>query len=234
MSPHIDDIFLSLYSFITSDFRNERIVAVNAFSTTDHLNQVPKEPYSASSIRMNEELRFAKHLSTKGIDYRPVFLGLQDASLELAPGARESWRNHHKLDQWGEDLVRKRFDVGSDMVIRCLIRQFGSSHVYFPVGIGHVDHVFLGRVGRTAEEHNVSFYMDVPYSSDYPGLKEIKRSFGLKDFQTKRKRLNHKERMYLFSKLFPSQSNPETLDRIRKAGCLGECVFSEPTAHCDD
>jgi hypothetical protein len=181
LSPHLDDIFLSLYATLVSGKLGENIIGVNFFTSSDSMVSTNvKTTFSTivktSLIRMSEELEFSRALFLQGINYLPVFAGLKDASIEkyyrfIAAGAigrlstggvrGAALRLYDRMvSSYAKELIARE-------AIAPLLRQFRGSirRVLLPMGVGtHIDHGVIAHMARELQTGaKLGVYAEIPY-----------------------------------------------------------------------
>ncbi len=244
LSPHIDDAFLSVGSLMGSGVLGRNIIGVNVFTLSDSAADTrTKTDFSVvartSNTRIEEELRFAEHLSARKINYIPTFLGLKDAALDsyyshIASSSirylpAEGIRKMAKAMQSG--YVDKRMkELGLKQLIDSIVMCFRNVSVVAPLGIGdHIDHAMLRAYADSLDDKfRVGLYADIPYVYHY-GLSSFTdlKLVAPRDFTTyDRKGFNAAEKNRMFKSIYRSQydsSVMEAFEEISKNG--GETVF---------
>ncbi|MDE1856700.1 MAG: hypothetical protein KGH98_01295 [Candidatus Micrarchaeota archaeon] len=240
ISPHMDDVFLSLYRHIVSGSLGSNIVGINIFSLTDsrvdtNTGTSFRSVRATSLERMKEEIAFSDHLADKGIDYIPAFVGVKDAALYSYYQFIAS-RHIGKLGA----VARKPYDryiaaryakIGIDSIIQPILKQYGRSvaNIVVPLGIGdHIDHMMLRRSTIKAEAPRLGMFCDMPYTYQY-GFDTVEKlraaaPTGYNEYTVRKGDAAQKARA--FARLFPSQSDRKTERLILGAErATGEVVF---------
>lgn len=240
VSPHMDDVFLSLYRHIVSGALGSNIVGVNIFSLTDSRVDTNsgtsfRSVRETSLERMKEELAFSDHLADNGIDYIPAFAGIKDAALysyyqfiasrhvgKLGPIARKPY------DRYIDARYAK---IGIDSILQPILKQYGRSvrNIVVPLGIGdHIDHMMLRRATLSSEAPMLGMFCDIPYTYQY-GFNTVEKlraaaPNGYKEYTIRKGEGAQKAKA--FARLFPSQSDKRTEKLILGAErTTGEVVF---------
>jgi hypothetical protein len=244
LSPHIDDAFLSLGSSIESGALGRNIIAVNVFTLSDSRiitkTRTDFSVVAATSIeRMQEELAFADYLSTKRINYIPIFLGLKDAALDsyyshiASSGIRHlpSAKIKEMATHMQGNYIRKRMQqLHLKQLIDPIIMVFRNATLLAPLGIGdHIDHALLrAYAAGLSNKLRVGLYADIPYIYHY-GLSSFEklRAFAPKRFAVHDvKTFKAIEKNRLFKSFYKSQYDQNALKAFReisKSG--GETIF---------
>jgi len=244
LSPHIDDVLLSLSSMIESGKLGNNILAVNVFTITDSsTNTVDKSDFAAVSktsiARIKEEIKFADYLAVKKINYMPVLLGLKDAAID-AYYTHVASRSINKLPSltlqklakyFQNDLVRARIKkLNLKELLDSIIAQYKVNAVIATIGIGdHFDHVALrAYVNGLDEKIRIGLYADIPYVYDYKINSPNKlRQFVPANFINYDKRIfDPAQKNKLFNSIYKSQHDPKMLKELEWISKgLGETVF---------
>lgn len=247
LSPHLDDVFLSLNEHITSGALGKNIVCINFFTSSDSLVDTKTALSFASvsrvtKIRSAEELGFAEHLSKKGVNYIPLFLGMQDAALSgyykfIATTVMGKMPKlplvKSILTKAQERRIEKEYErLQIQEIAKTLLARFGKNvdKVLVPMGIGdHIDHILISKVAtRLTGKGKVGVYCDIPYAY-YSGNKTAAQLHAHvpKGFDNASiKKFDSKERIRLFKKLYPSQYDKGADSAIETIAKMpGEVVF---------
>jgi len=247
LSPHMDDIFLSLNSFISAGELGKNVIGINVFTLTDSLVDTNVKlnfgVLSSTSLeRLKEEVEYSAYLKGRRINYLPIFLGFKDAAVEtyyryIAGKKIRSLPSVLGIDEKARRLQWKyaadRYEqLGIGNAIKQVMAQFDGSvdEVLAPIGIGdHIDHMML-RVfaDRSLSDFKVGLYADIPYIQEYgyntvEKLKSVvPRSFKRYD----RKSFDAAGKNRLFRRIYRSQYESgmmRVLDEI--ANTTGEVIF---------
>ncbi|MGD0728658.1 MAG: PIG-L family deacetylase [Candidatus Micrarchaeaceae archaeon] len=237
LSPHMDDVFLSLNSAIVSHKLGTNIIAINVFTATDSLVKTNvksdfKALANASLTRMKEELSYSDNLKTKKISYLPLFLGFKDAAVDtyyqfiLAKQLK-------KAKIIGDKYVKKRAEeLMFEEAIGSIMGQLESNIQYIlaPMGIGdHLDHIMLRNFAESlANDFRIGLYADIPYISEYNynSIQKLKSAVP-KSFSTYDKiSFNAKEKTSLFKKMYASQYDSGIVKQLKDIEtATGEVIF---------
>jgi len=141
VSPHIDDVYLSLSETIIRRNLGSNIIALNVFTTTNYLghkdkNKDFKHVSLATSTRIREELGFSDFLYHRNINYLPLFLGFNDSCLEEDTFIRKE-SNYY--------IMRRIKKIKLVSQLKTTLNKFQEIEVLlFPMGLGnHLDHLTL-------------------------------------------------------------------------------------------
>ena len=246
LSPHMDDAFLSLDSFLRSGKLGSSIVAVNVFTLTDsevrtNVRTDFNSMMSTSAKRMREELTYSEYLSDSGISYMPVFLGFKDAAVDtyyrfiagkkinsLPKGIGSVARVNHMI------YVSKLYDrLGIEGSLVPIIRQLGHvNKLLAPIGIGdHIDHMLLRRfVDKAGNGLGVSigYYADIPYINEYgyDSIEKLRKVLPRAVHSHETMSFDPIKKTALFRKLYGSQYDSSIGKDIRAiARSTGEAIF---------
>jgi hypothetical protein len=247
LSPHLDDIFLSLYSTIVSGKLGRNIIGVNFFTSTDstvatNVDTTFTTIVETSLIRMREELDFSSLLLSRRINYLPVFLGLKDASVGKYYGFIASGVLGKLPDKAGmRSLALKIYakmaaDYSNELniweALKPLLKQFKSNirSIVAPMGVGtHIDHGVVAHSAlHSASAINFGFYAEIPYTYISGNISVDKLHVKApKDFtKLMLTKFDPREKDRLFKKLYGSQYEGRTSKAIFEVGeKLGEIVF---------
>ncbi len=246
LSPHMDDIFLSLNSIICSGTVDRNIIGINVFTMTDSAVRTNVEPNfasisSTSTIRMNEEVAYSKYLKRSHINYVPIFLGFKDAAVDtyyrfiagkkissLPKSIGSVARSAHT------GYVSKLYDrLGLEGSLIPIIRQFGRvDKLLAPIGIGdHIDHMLLRRFADKVGEDlgaRVGYYADIPYIHEcgYDSVEELKKALPKGCHANETMGFDPIKKTALFRRLYGSQydsSIGKDLGAIARS--TGEAIF---------
>ncbi|MDE1870259.1 MAG: PIG-L family deacetylase [Candidatus Micrarchaeota archaeon] len=246
-SPHLDDAFLSLYEHISSGALGKNIVCVNFFTASDSLVDT-KTTLSFASVakvtrtRSFEELEFSEHLSKKGINYLPVFLGMQDAALSdyYKFIASSLMRRIPRLPIFKNVLsAKQRKHIENEYerlhlqeVVKALLARFGKNidRILIPMGVGeHIDHILISKIAtRHTLKGKVGVYCDIPYAyySGYTTAAQLHERVPKGFDNASIKKFDSQERIGLFRKLYPSQYDKGSDGAIEIISKMpGEVVF---------
>ncbi len=246
LSPHMDDVFLSLNSLIEAKALGGNIIGMNVFTLTDSLVDTNERSdfgtlASTSLTRLKEEVDYSHYLKRKGINYMPLFLGMKDAAMDTyyryiagkavrsVPkllGLQGRAREHHRK------YVEARY---SELKIRdalhSAISQFSSiSAIVAPIGVGdHIDHMMLRHYAETvSNDFRIGLYADIPYICEYGLMSQEALKLLLPDgFDTHESiSFDPSSKNSLFRKLYKSQYDGKTLAAFRQiAKRTGEIIF---------
>jgi len=246
ISPHLDDVLLSLYATLLSGKLGKNIIGITFFTSTDSsINTKAKTDFSTiaetSVLRMEEELNFSRLLAKHGINYLPVFLGLKDAAIDKyykfiaggavgkLPGGAVKGAAMRVYMKMVEDEARK---LNISSMLAPLLTQFkhNITRVIVPMGVGtHLDHnVVRQAVTEFGDSARVGLYAEIPYVSMTNRLSVEKlRSSLPKDFtEVMITKFDPKGKDAAFKKLYSSQYEERTREAIFAAGkSLGEVIF---------
>ncbi|HVA83186.1 MAG TPA: hypothetical protein VNF06_03420 [Candidatus Aquilonibacter sp.] len=247
LSPHLDDVFLSLNEHISSGALGKNIVCINFFTSSD--SQVDtKTALSFASVsrvtkmRSAEELGFADYLSRKGVNYIPLFLGMQDAALSgyykfIATTVMGKMPKlplvKTLLTKTQETRIEKEYErLQIQEMAKTLLARFGKNvdKVLIPMGVGeHIDHILVSKLAtKLTGKGRVGVYCDIPYAY-YSGFKtaaqlhmHVPKGFDSASV----KKFDAKERIGLFKKLYPSQYDKGADNAIEAVAKMpGEVIF---------
>lgn len=240
LSPHVDDVFLSLYDHIVSGSLGRNITCINFFTASDSTVKTRTglsfgSVADASTTRMMEELRFSEHLASKEISYLPSFLGLRDAALNdyyrfIFSGAASKYtkrpvRSMHSLNGYYNML-----DLPT--VVERLIAQYkrNVSAIMMPMGLSsHRDHMLFTRLNEELDSNvRVGLYCDIPYiyKFGYNSVEKLKQLAPDGYAKITTKNADAAAKIRAFRSIYPSQydrSMRDALDGISKT--TGEVVF---------
>lgn len=151
ISPHIDDAFLSVQSFIVDSLASVKIVDVFSISNFSLLN-IPPLQEEITLLRKQEEIRLASYF--RGIDV--FFLDLPDCLLR---GYTTPWISDVKKILFKEKLIINK-------LYRLISQIEYDGLMLFPLSVAnHVDHIICQIVGNQflAKGFEVGFYIEIPY-----------------------------------------------------------------------
>ncbi len=246
LSPHLDDIFLSLYATLSSGKLGKNIIGVNFFTATDstvstNVDTTFSTIAKTSRLRMGEEIEFSKNLFLHEINYLPVFLGLKDASIEkyykfIASGAigRLSGGGVKaaalKLyDKMVENYARELTVLDA---IAPLLRQFRSNikRIVVPMGVGtHIDHGVIAYTIRELDSSaKLGVYAEIPYVylSGNMTLDRLRKKSPAGFSEAMVTPFDPAEKDRLFRKIYGSQYEKRMREAIFATGRdLGEVIF---------
>jgi hypothetical protein len=245
LSPHIDDVFLSLGTLIEAGKLGRSIIGVNVFTATDSTSTVStRSDFSTvarvSTRRMAEELRLADHFSRKNLSYMPVFLGLKDAAIgayyENIAGrsirAMPSLIKGYAKKVSAAYVSKRMAETNIAAILDNLLLQFGKNvrAVVAPVGIGdHIDHMMLRAYAeRLSSRMMVGLYADVPYIYHYvPLTLDGIRTMLPKGFHSYDQGLfDSASKTRLFNSIYKSQRDAAMLGALKAISrSVGETVF---------
>lgn len=245
LSPHIDDAFLSLCSFIESGKVGRNILSLNVFTLSDSRIKTNTETgfsaiVSTSIERELEELEFAKYLTSKGINYIPVFLGMKDAIIDtyynyitgkginsLPKILRGRARSIHR------SFAQKRMrELKLKELIDSFLTQFKSNVdlLLAPIGIGdHIDHMMLRKYAESlGKSLKLGLYADIPYTYQYGIMSDegLKTNLPKGVFKLQSQNFDPKKKDRLFRLIYKSQydsNSSKAFKSISKNG--GEKIF---------
>jgi hypothetical protein len=245
LSPHLDDIFLSLYATMLSGKLGKNIIGITFFTSTDSSIRTKAETdfstiAETSVMRMEEELSLSRILAKKGINYLPVFLGLKDAAIEnyymfIAGGALGKLPGGAVKDTamgvYRKMVADEAIKLDAKSMLAPLFSQFKQNitRVLAPMGVGtHLDHNVVSQAaiefGGSAQK---GVYAEIPYVSMTDKLSVEKLRPGLpKDFtDVMVTKFDAREKDLLLKKLYSSQYERRTKDAIFASQSLGEVIF---------
>lgn len=247
LSPHLDDIFLSLYATIVSGKLGNNIIGVNFFTASDssistNVNTSFNTIVRVSVGRMQEEIGFSRLLLSRKINYLPVFLGLKEASVEryykfiaaalLGKLSKKESMREISLSFYTKMASDYSKQLNAWEALGPLLRHFRSNirNVLAPMGVGtHIDH---GAIAQTALKSvgplNLGLYAEIPYvyMSGNMSVHKLRakspRGFG----ELMLTRFDPLEKDKLFKKLYASQYEKRTGEAIFAVGKeLGEVIL---------
>ena len=246
LSPHMDDAFLSLGSFLQSGKLGRCIVAVNVFTLTDsevrtNVRTDFNSMMSTSARRMEEELNYSGYLNNSGISYMPLFLGFKDAAVDtyyrfiagrkinsLPRGIGYVARVNHMV------YVSKLYDrLGLEESLISIVRQLGRvNKLLAPMGIGdHIDHMLLRRFADKAGNglgKSIGYYADIPYIHEYgyDSVEKLKKVLPKAIHSHETMEFDPIKKTALFRKLYGSQYDSNIGKDLRAiAKRPGEAIF---------
>jgi LmbE family N-acetylglucosaminyl deacetylase len=247
LSPHLDDIFLSLYATLLSGRLGRNIIGVNFFTASDSSVHTKVDTtfstIARTSIeRMREEMNFASLLYSHGINYLPVFLGLKEASIDryyhfIAGALMGKLSKKAAIKDISLGIYSKMAaEYGSELhvweTLAPLIRHFGSNikSIVSPMGVGtHLDHGALARSAlRSSHKLRFGLYAEIPYMymSGNMSLEKLKEMAPKEFNRSTVTKFNAEEKARLFKMLYPSQYEIRTKEAILAIGKeLGEVVL---------
>ncbi len=246
LSPHLDDIFLSLYATLSSGKLGKNIIGVNFFTSSDsavstNVDTTFSTIVKTSLIRMNEELEFSRVLFLQGINYLPAFMGLKDASIEryyefIASGAigrlPEGTARKAGLNLYNRMVASyvRELQLGSSLAP--LLRQFRSNikNVLVPLGIGtHLDHGVIARLtNEFPRSTKLGLYAEIPYvyMSGNMSIDKLRAKAPEGFSKTTVTYFDPKKKDGLFRRIYGSQYEKRTSEAIHTVGeKLGEVVL---------
>ncbi len=246
LSPHLDDIFLSLYETMTSDRLGKNIIGVSFFTASDstvktNMSTTFSTIAKMSILRMKEELAFAESMFLQDVNYLPVFMGLKDASIEkyykfIASGAIGKLSNgkmkgvvlklyDRMVDSYARELV-------AGDAIAPLLNQFKSNikSVLVPMGVGtHIDHGVISRLAREMPPSvKTGVYAEIPYVylSGNMTLDRLRRKSPAGFSKAMVTKFDPVEKDRLMRKIYGSQYEKRMKEAIFASGRgLGEVIF---------
>ncbi|MDE1854707.1 MAG: hypothetical protein KGH57_00065 [Candidatus Micrarchaeota archaeon] len=248
LSPHLDDIFLSLYATIVSGRLGKNLIGVNFFTSSDStVSTSVKTTFATiaktSMLRMREELAFSETLFLQGINYLPVFMGLKDASIEkyyrfIAGGAIG------RLSAGGvKSVALKLYDrmvsgyaeeLQAGKAMAPLLRQFKSNikSILVPMGVGtHVDHGVIARMARELSgAAKIGLYAEIPYVylSGNLSIEKLRRKLPSGFSRSMVTPFDPVEKDRTMKKIYSSQYEKRMKEAIFAASKnLGEVIFWE-------
>jgi len=158
VSPHSDDVALSLGAALLGSTKSECMHIVTVFSISKNTAaDLIKDVKIVTAIRMDEDRSFFLEL---GRDVRAVWLGREDAPLRLGL-PDESVFSCCRTDA---DLCETRHIVN-----RLRAEYSAGSLLLAPMGLGnHIDHLIVrdAALALLREGFSVGFYEDLPYAAD--------------------------------------------------------------------
>ncbi|MDT9293655.1 MAG: PIG-L family deacetylase [Arthrospira platensis PCC 7345] len=199
ISPHIDDAFLSLQSFIVDSSVRNQIVNVFSFSNFSLSNiSLPNE---VSLLRKKEEMKIASYFGNVDV----LFLDLPDCLLR---GYTTPWISDTK-----QILSKEKFLI--DKLYHLIFNIKYDGLMLFPLSVAnHVDHIICQIVGNKFLDKGfeVGFYLEIPY--------KFKVNFNVfpKPFMNTQKTLLFSEKE-IVRKSYSSQFNPSNI-----LGFYGETI----------
>lgn len=155
ISPHFDDIFLSVFSLLYS--KPEEIMLVNVFTSIDYTQKLSRDQINclAEDLRISREIVSSdslknwikyreqeNHIACKKVGVEYINLGFADSLFRLT-------KNDEELKI---DILEK-------------IKEFNFETIIFPMGIGkHKDHLILHEISKDLFfRGRVLYYFDSPY-----------------------------------------------------------------------
>ncbi len=247
LSPHLDDVFLSLYATILSGKLGRNILGVNFFtasdSSVDAKASTTFRTVAGTSIRrMEEEMRFSKLLFSHGINYLPVFLGLKEASIggyyKFIAGALmgKLSKNAGMRDVSLAVYSRMVSDYAQELdvfeALGPLLAQFSGSikDVLAPIGIGtHIDHGVVAQSAlKSVRGLKLGLYAEIPYvyMSNNMSLSKLRANVPRGFVKPMETGFDPEEKAKLFRKLYPSQYEERTREALFAVGKgLGEVIL---------
>jgi hypothetical protein len=236
LSPHLDDVLLSLYSTILSGKLGKNIIVVNFFtSTDDEANTNIKTDFGtivkSSRAKIRGELNFADHLLKKGINYLPIFLGLKDAAIEKYYRFIASAEINKLPTQSMKKQALKLYsalvsnytkELKMTEMLAPLFQQFGYNIdcIVAPMGVGtHIDHSVLAHAAKEFSSQNkirFGLYAEIPYVylSDNLTLKKIQTRAPADFTEVSTTKFDANAKDKLLKELFPTQYNKMMKDSI--------------------
>ena len=227
-SPHIDDVFLSLNSFMASGELGPNIVGVNLMSMTNSETAMRDEgTYSFSNVRdvvakrVVEEIAYSNFLKRRhGINYVPLFPGLRDARLDWLCIPKDYASNYtdmfSKSLRSEQELVKMMLDYYRNDIRRVL----------FPIGIKNRSHSKVRDMLSALEERmaggvGVGLYADIPYveryTTQYKGkeLEDAVRGLVPESYRKfAKKAFDADSKFRIFKDIYRSQYNPKMQKRL--------------------
>ena len=246
LSPHLDDIFLSLYATIVSGKLGKNVIGVNFFTASDstvstNVNTSFSTIAKTSILRMSEELAFSRFMFLSGFNYLPVFLGLKEASIGkyyefIAGGAlgRLAKKTGIRKPLWIYDRMVADYSEELDALksLDPLIRQFKSNikAVLAPMGVySQIDHGVIARSALgSLNRKNMGLYAEVPYTymSGKMSLDKLRESAPKGFGKVMLTNFDPAKKAKLFKTLYPSQYEQRTKEAIFAIGKgLGEVIM---------
>lgn len=156
ISPHIDDSLLSAGGLVLHLLRKNVQLKMNyVFTVSDWVNpnaivpnHLPLDAETVTAIRKSEEKVIAERLS-----YEYSFLDFEDLPIRSKLGLHQN-DLHPLIDQ---------------ITIRLEQCCEDSDLCFFPLGVQHVDHLIISRVGMSLHKrtNKIIFYEDLPYASEF-------------------------------------------------------------------
>ncbi|MGA3020619.1 MAG: PIG-L family deacetylase [Candidatus Micrarchaeales archaeon] len=246
LSPHLDDIFLSLHATMISGKLGKNIIGVTFFNSTNSSMEADTRTDFASLarisvVRIGEELRFSRFLASQGIAYLPVFLGLKDAALDryykfIAGGAIGTLNEGgvkkaatHFYSRMVAQEVRK---LNAKSALIPLLSQFGQSikNILAPMCVGsHIDHAIVRNVAmELGGKARFGLYAEIPYvyTTDSMSIESLRRKAPREFSEPMVTKFNPIDKDRLLKTLYPSQYEKRRHDAIFAAGKeFGEVIL---------
>ncbi|MDE1869311.1 MAG: hypothetical protein KGH60_05110 [Candidatus Micrarchaeota archaeon] len=240
LSPHIDDIILSLYEHMADGSLGKNLIGINFFTANySSVKTVTRLSFGAVSktsvLRMSEELMFSKHLAKKGINYLPSFLGMRDAALNdyykfIFSGIASKWTGKPMTKLHNLQGYYNKLDLPT-VLERLMVQYRGSVRkILMPMGLSsHRDHMLFTKLSQDMDSGiKLGLYCDIPYIHKFgydtiERLKELAPE-GYSNISSKMK--NPSQKRAAFKSIYPSQYDRAMDDAINEvAETTGEVVF---------
>lgn len=174
ISPHLDDVALSLSGMIAKTYKTNEYFVLDIFGHQEYT--LYQKFTNALNYLESEEKTFWSFLDIKG-----KICGFYDAPLrkvysqELIIGSCFSAVEIIKNER---GLYKKIFDI-----INLIMSKNVYDTVVLPMGIGnHIDHILVREAGINCCKRynsNLLFFRDMPYSLSYPSNINLQNAFGV-------------------------------------------------------
>jgi LmbE family N-acetylglucosaminyl deacetylase len=164
LSPHCDDIALSLGAFLLAQCGNADVQIITVFSfSACTADDAIEDSAMVTAIRKAEDERFVKSL---GQNVGALWWDRKDAPLRLSIPDKAVFHSKPSCTEYDEILH----------IVRSVKREYLKSDLLLaPMALGcHIDHIVVrnAALDLLAEGFPVAFYEDIPYAADY-SLSEI-------------------------------------------------------------
>ena len=249
LSPHLDDVFLSLSETITAGKLGKNIIAVNLFSVSDSLVQTNanlsfNSVARSSVIRMQEEINFSMRLAKKGINYIPLFFGVNDAAIatyykfifsQLAVSNSPKIINSKIRRICESYALNQSKKLHIEQMIKPLIMQMGRQIklVVGPAGIGcHIDHLITKNLllnSQLFKGKKKGMFIDIPYAYSHKYTEEdMKNNIPMHFKRMTETKFSYSEKLKEFKSIYPSQysKNLEKDFKQSKISCTEKIFWS--------
>lgn len=158
LSPHSDDIALSLGAFLHGNCKAWHIQIITVFSISESTaDDSIKNPSVVSAIRKAEDGNFIESL---GRNVEVVWLDRRDAPLRLNISDKEVFNS--------EPSILDLFEV-QNIMTKVKMKYGNCDLLLAPMAIGkHIDHIVVrnAAIGLLKQDFPVAFYEDLPYAAD--------------------------------------------------------------------
>ena len=159
LSPHCDDIALSLGAFLLAQCGNADVQIITVFSfSACTVDDTIKGSAMVSAIRKAEDERFVKSL---GQNVWAVWWDRKDAPLRLSIPDEAVFHSEPSCTDFDEML----------RIVRKVKREYSKVDLLLaPMALGyHIDHIVVrnAALDLLAEGFPVAFYEDIPYADGY-------------------------------------------------------------------